>query len=390
MLKMTGRIPELDGIRGTAIAMVLVEHLFRFPLVPGSLFSRSVIPLRLAWTGVDLFFVLSGFLIGGILLDVRKAPNYFQVFYLRRFFRIVPVYAAVLLIIPALAMTARILHLENYRWLSGNPLPWFSYWTFTQNFWMARTNLSGLMIIAMTWSLAIEEQFYLTLPILIRVLTKKALMTVVVSGIFLAPILRTLILVFTPDNNLACYVLMPCRADALLLGVLVALILRDEKACEVLKRRKLCFGLLFLVLSPGMAYLALRNSFMFDTVMQMIGYTWVALFYATVVLFVLIYRESLLAALFRNRGLRWLGGLAYGVYLIHQTVLGFVLGPVWATPFITNWWKFAAAVGALALTLLIAMVSWRYFELPLVRIGHKFSYHPEERPEEILVEVATL
>jgi peptidoglycan/LPS O-acetylase OafA/YrhL len=67
-----------------------------------------------------------------------------------------------------------------------------------------------------------------------------------------------------------------------------------------------------------------------------------------------------------------------------------VLGPVWATPFISSWSKFVAAVGAFALTLLIAMVSWRYFELPFVRIGHKFNYHLEERPEEILVEVATL
>jgi peptidoglycan/LPS O-acetylase OafA/YrhL len=186
-MKLTGRIPELDGIRGTAIALVLFHHLFIFPLVPGSFLSRFVIPLRLSWTGVDLFFVLSGFLIGGILLDARKAPNYFQVFYSRRFFRILPIYAAMLLIIPALAMVAGVLHLENYRWLGGNPLPWYSYWTFTQNFWMARTNVSGLMILVITWSLAIEEQFYLTLPVLIRFLNKKSLMAVVVSGILLAP-----------------------------------------------------------------------------------------------------------------------------------------------------------------------------------------------------------
>lgn len=110
MLKSGGRIPELDGIRGTAIALVLVEHFFRFPFVHGTLLSRATIPFRLAWTGVDLFFVLSGFLIGGILIDARKSENYFQVFYVRRFFRIVPIYAAVLVSVAILGFLARLSH----------------------------------------------------------------------------------------------------------------------------------------------------------------------------------------------------------------------------------------------------------------------------------------
>src|SRR6266446_8851176 len=102
-LNLSGRIPELDGIRGIAIGMVLIAHFFLVVSRPGSGLAYALVPLRLDWSGVDLFFVLSGFLIGGILLDARESSNYFRVFYTRRFFRIVPLYA-VLLFTVALAM----------------------------------------------------------------------------------------------------------------------------------------------------------------------------------------------------------------------------------------------------------------------------------------------
>src|ERR1700731_3519067 len=103
---LSGRIPELDGIRGIAIAMVVVYHFFLLPIQapPAALLSYVKAAGRLAWSGVDLFFVLSGFLIGGILLDARDSLNYFQVFYTRRFFRIVPIYAVCL--VGALALTS--------------------------------------------------------------------------------------------------------------------------------------------------------------------------------------------------------------------------------------------------------------------------------------------
>lgn len=89
------RIPELDGIRGVAIGLVLLWHYAIGPIqaIPGTFLAYLQACGRLTWTGVDLFFVLSGFLIGGILLDSRDSPNYFRGFYWRRFFRIVPLYA---------------------------------------------------------------------------------------------------------------------------------------------------------------------------------------------------------------------------------------------------------------------------------------------------------
>src|SRR5271155_4280107 len=141
------RIPELDGLRGIAILMVLVYHYTGW---------------RWGWTGVDLFFVLSGFLIGGILMDAKSATNYYSVFYTRRFYRIVPLYAVTVCMLPLLLAT-------HYEWFTvGNKIPWYAYATFTQNFWMVKLEKLGTMALAVTWSLAIEEQFYLTLPIIVR------------------------------------------------------------------------------------------------------------------------------------------------------------------------------------------------------------------------------
>src|SRR6266403_3265722 len=91
-LNLSGRVPELDGIRGIAIGMVLIAHFFLVVSRPGSPLAYALVPLRLDWSGVDLFFVLSGFLIGGILLDARESPKYFQVFYMRRVHRILSIY----------------------------------------------------------------------------------------------------------------------------------------------------------------------------------------------------------------------------------------------------------------------------------------------------------
>ncbi len=376
----TVRVPELDGIRGTAIVMVLIWHLFilgaAWTPAPGTFFSRSLVPLRLTWTGVDLFFVLSGFLIGGILLDAKESTNYFRVFYARRFFRIVPLYAAILLIFPALLFTAQALRPGNYLWLSENPLPWYSFWSFMQNFWMARANTLGANIRAITWSLAIEEQFYLTLPLIVRFCSGRRFLILVLLGISLAPVFRTLILLNSPTSWVAAFVLMPCRADALLFGVLAAILIRNDKVRERFRNGGWYFGFLFVVLLSGIAFLNLKSYSLSSPIMQMVGYTWMALFYATTLVFVLTHRNGFLSALLRNRALRWLGKLAYGTYLIHQTVQGLIFALIWGQPpGITSIRTLAASVGSLFITLLMAYLSWKFFELPLIRIGHRLDYH---------------
>jgi peptidoglycan/LPS O-acetylase OafA/YrhL len=240
----TRRIPELDGLRGIAIGMVLVWHYFEAPTAapPATLLSYALVFGRLSWSGVDLFFVLSGFLIGGILLDARTAKNYFQVFYIRRFFRIFPIYFALLLILPDLSTFGLWSHHGDFTWSLGSSTPWYAYWTFTQNFYMARAGNLGGFCLWMTWSLAVEEQFYLTLPLLLRVMPPRWFIKCMLLGICTAPILRMTLRLIWPDNWTPGYVLMLCRADALLLGVLAAILIRDAQWREKIQRSKLVFS----------------------------------------------------------------------------------------------------------------------------------------------------
>ena len=171
------RIPQLDGLRGAAIALVLLFHFVLSIQTPWPAVNRF---LLFGWSGVDLFFVLSGFLIGGILLDNRSSDSYFTAFYARRFFRIVPIDFAVLALyglvwsLGAGTRTSQIYYV-------GPPMSWYSYVTFTNNFWIALHN-SMKIFLPPSWSLAIEEQFYLTLPLIVFLVRPKHLAKVVVGA----------------------------------------------------------------------------------------------------------------------------------------------------------------------------------------------------------------
>lgn len=187
------RIPVLDGLRGTAIFLVLVRHSIAGTPTTSPIWAAVLSPLRLSWSGVDLFFVLSGFLIGGILLDAKHSKNYFETFYIRRAFRILPIYGVVLILYFSRHLPIRWLP-ELLGQTSALPIPWFSFFTFTQNFWMAAFGWYGPLAIAPTWSLAVEEQFYLTIPFLVRKLRQKVLYLALFCAIIGAPLLRSILL----------------------------------------------------------------------------------------------------------------------------------------------------------------------------------------------------
>lgn len=376
-LNLSGRIPELDGLRGIAIGSVLIWHYFVAPTVVASAtpLSYALVFGRLTWSGVDLFFVLSGFLIGGILLDARKATNYFQIFYTRRFFRIVPIYAAILLALPALVYAVQRSRHGDLTWIIANDLPWYSYWTFTQNFWMAHAATLGGVALSVTWSLAIEEQFYLTLPLIVRLFHGRRLLACVIAGICLAPILRTAAHLLWPHNWLPAFALMPCRADALLLGVLAAMLLRDQAWKERIQSAKLFFIISMPVLLVGVAFLGWKSPDVRTPLMQTIGFTWLALFYVSVLLFALTRPASIISRALRAKWLAWLGTIAYGTYLLHQLIQSLLFGYFWGHGLeITGVSSLLAALAALVLTLVIARLSWRFFEQPLIRFGHRSSY----------------
>jgi peptidoglycan/LPS O-acetylase OafA/YrhL len=357
------RIPELDGIRGIAIAMVLVWHYFASPASSIRFPARS--PLwylqaagSLTWSGVDLFFVLSGFLIGGILLDSRDRPDYFRTFYVRRFFRIVPIYTAVLIVTHPLTSTVE--HQAG---------PWWVYALFLQNFWMAATNDFGLW--AVTWSLGVEEQFYLTLPAIVR-FARNALPWIIGVGVVAAPIFRAALFYALPGNTVAPRALTFCRADTLLLGVAAAMCIRHKRAAGwlVIHANYLWTAGAFLLAGAGV--MTLHRGWTYGIGMTSFGLTWLALLYSTTLLLAVTQPDSWLGAVLRFKPLRRLGMIAYGVYLLHQ-ILFLAIKKVlpWSPP--------VSAIAALSATLAIALLSWRYFESPLIQRGHSLTREEESR-----------
>jgi peptidoglycan/LPS O-acetylase OafA/YrhL len=370
-MSLRGHIPELDGIRGVAIGMVLLAHYFMVFTRPGTPLSYLLVPLRLSWSGVDLFFVLSGFLIGGILLDARESSNYFRVFYARRFFRIVPIYVVLLISVALAIHLSRIRILGSYEeWFFGR-LPWWYFFTFLQNIGMSLHKQWGSYPLAVTWSLAVEEQFYLTLPLLIRFLDRRLLFRFALLTIPSASLLRVFLFHRDPTNFFVWYTLMPCRADALLLGVVGALLLRDPRSRGWFLGNRRLVELVIAVLLLGVAYLGWRAPSYRDLVMVAVGFTWLALTYLSFLLYALLYRDSWVGRSLRLSWLRGLGAIAYGTYLFHTLIRGLFFGP---EQFIRSWQDVGITLIVLVLMLSFCRLSWIYFEKPLVKIGHRMDY----------------
>ena len=173
------RVPELDGLRGLAILMVVVFHyISQEGAAPTGGVTHYLQRLGiLGWSGVDLFFVLSGFLIGGILMDARASAFYYRTFCARRFFRIIPIYYLWVTAYIALIgiAGARIQALSNSGVAPPSGLPVYSYYLFLQNF--QASGFAGLVgaWLGHLWSLAVEEQFYLIAPLVVRFVSSRRL-----------------------------------------------------------------------------------------------------------------------------------------------------------------------------------------------------------------------
>lgn len=213
--------PALDGVRGLAIVLVLIWHYANFAIVapPGSTLAYALVPLRLTYTGVDLFFVLSGFLIGGILIDTRGRDGYFRAFYGRRALRILPVYVLAVASFYLLLLL-RAQGVQGLAFITQAPLPFVAYATFTQNLAMIThgATVNGLSV---TWSLAVEEQVYLVLPLVVALCPARKLWIAGAVGIIIAFGTR----IIWPD---AAYVLTLSRLDTIGFGLLAALLIRHQ------------------------------------------------------------------------------------------------------------------------------------------------------------------
>lgn len=360
------RIAALDGVRGLAILLVLLWH-----YVVGRL-PNELAALRwlggLAWSGVDLFFVLSGFLLGSILLAQPRTPTTLRNFYTRRVFRLLPLYALWLALFFVLrdVLTDRLTP-GAYTWLFRGAVPDWSYLTLTQNMTMAVSGF-GTNWLGATWSLAVEAQFCLVLPLLIYVCPPRRLPLVLVGLVALAPLLRYLS-VAALSLPLGDYMLLPCRMDALVLGVLCAWALQNSAARTWLERHTRLLRAALVGFALG--GVVLLETGVAEPLSSAFGYLWIAGGYSCLLLLVVM---GGFARVFTLRPLRQLGGVAYGVYLFHQGISGLVHGVLLGRPPTLEDLPGVALTGiALVITLLAAHLSWRVFEQPLIRWGRRFA-----------------
>ena len=374
----SGRILELDGLRGLAILLVLCAHYIgtadRTPVRP--LLRHFLGAFDAGWMGVDLFFVLSGFLIGGILLDARNSPNYFRTFYMRRVFRILPVYYLWTLIYGLIVLGAMVF-LRGQTGLGVADLKQVPIQLlFLRDIFIGEMGPLALAWFMATWSLAVEEQFYLLAPPLIRFVSTRKLVVTLAAIIAVLPLVRWMLIQYWGASGLRVgYFTMPCRADALAWGILLAVGWRRQMFRDFLRKRRVLLQCLVAILFAGVCALLPWFARPFGMVSIAVGLSWLGMFFSGLVLLVLSQTEGWVAWVMRWRVLRSLGTISYCVYVIHTAINVYthklLLG---AAAQIYNAQGVAVTLLALALTLGTAALSWRFFEKPLVRRGHRFTY----------------
>ena len=280
---MARHFPALDGVRGVAIMLVIAHH--------ARLFGSG-------WIGVDVFFVLSGYLITGILVREKAEPHYFLNFWARRALRILPACVAFLTILLVISP-----------WLLGERLPahqiWL--WLFAANLTIARHGFGAVPPdTSHLWSLAVEEQFYLVWPGIVLAASARSLRRVCAGGIVLALAFR--VLLHLHNTGLAIYVLMPTRMDALLVGAWLAITPVSSRAASVV-------GVTAGILAG--AILATHEAH--SRIVETIGYTAIALSAGALVS--LATQDERLIRVLSWRPLRTAGKYSYGAYLWQIVVL---------------------------------------------------------------------
>jgi peptidoglycan/LPS O-acetylase OafA/YrhL len=291
----------------------------------------------------------------------------------RRACRIFPLYYAwILLVVCAGAFFAH----GKLAPLFENSRPFWPVLTYTQNVAQIFFHYGGGILFGVTWSLAIEEQFYLLLPLLIRTVTPRRLPFLLILLVLSGTVFRLLMWYFGPRQGWAGYVLLPCRWDSLFLGVLGAWLTRQPNFFRGLREQQWFIYALMGVMAAGIVVLrVVKQGNLMYLGMHLLGFLWLAIFYLALILLALTTGNRWVKAFFKIRVLGWLGTISYGVYIIHQPVawlFHILLGS--GTPRLVTARDLGITSLALVTSLLLASLSWRFFESPLVAWGRKQTY----------------
>src|SRR5271155_1928671 len=366
-------IPALDGVRGLAILLILFVHLFNSNPDTGNRFLNAVNhTIASFYLGVNLFFVLSGFLITGILLDTLHQPHFFKTFYVRRALRIFPLYYGVLFL---LLLLTRPLHFVWSGWQ-------YFYLTYIANlaFWYPHPLILGALNINHFWSLQVEEQFYLVWPFVVYSVKRlRSLIRISLNACVAILLIRIVLVVLRPQLQNIYLVYSPTFscADNILFGCALCCLLRTSSRQRILDfaPRLFAIGMAILVCA-GIYYhgLVWQTNFFMPT----FGFTLSSVSFAALVAMALR-TGSKTQHLFENSTLRFFGKYSYGLYVYHYSAEG----PPAAPPrlFVNNHLHsktlavLAGACLVMAVTVPIALLSYHFYEAPFLKLKRYFSYN---------------